>query len=62
MDDQENETGVNCLALPIYAASPDTPTGAISISAVAYRTPLSMLTDSVDEIRGLLGVLGEAHL
>jgi DNA-binding IclR family transcriptional regulator len=60
VDDQENETGVNCLALPVYAATPAVPTGAISVSAVAYRTPLSTLTDAVEEIRGLLGVLGTA--
>lgn len=61
VDDQENESGVNCLALPVYAATPAVPTGAISVSALAYRTPLSTLTDAVEEIRGLLGVLGTAR-
>ncbi|MFD5128913.1 IclR family transcriptional regulator [Streptomyces olindensis] len=61
LDDQENETGVHCVALPVYAAAPTVPTGAISVSAVAYRTPLSTLTDAVEEIRELLGVLGTAH-
>jgi IclR family acetate operon transcriptional repressor len=58
-DDQENEEGVNCLALPVYLGSPLTPSGAVSISALAYRTPLSALVEAVDEIRGLLGHLGE---
>ncbi|MFF3332968.1 IclR family transcriptional regulator [Streptomyces sp. NPDC002888] len=60
-DDQENETGVNCLALPVYATSPTTPSGAVSISALAYRTPLATLVDALDEIRALLGPLGEPH-
>ena len=50
-DDQENEPGVNCLALPVFLGSPTLPSGAISISAVAYRTPLQDLVDDVEEIR-----------
>ena len=61
VDDQENETGVNCLSLPVYATSPATPSGAVSISALTYRTPLHTLLDAVDEVRALLGVLGEPH-
>ncbi|MFF0700014.1 IclR family transcriptional regulator [Streptomyces tendae] len=61
VDDQENETGVNCLALPVYTAAPGVPTGAVSVSAVAYRTPLSTLTDAFQDIRDLLGVLGTAR-
>lgn len=56
-DDQENESGVNCLALPVYATSPATPSGAVSVSALAYRTPLRALVAAVDEIRDLLGPL-----
>src|SRR6478609_6699364 len=44
-DDQENETGINCLALPVYLTSPGTPSGAVSISALTYRTPMSALVD-----------------
>ncbi|MEU1341010.1 IclR family transcriptional regulator [Streptomyces sp. NPDC005827] len=58
VDDQENETGVNCIALPVYAGAPSVPTGAVSVSALAYRTPLTTLTDAVGEIRELLGILG----
>ncbi len=61
VDDQENETGVNCVALPVYASSPAAPSGALSISAVAYRTPLQALVDAVDEIRGLMGHLADAR-
>ncbi|WP_406130365.1 IclR family transcriptional regulator [Streptomyces sp. NBC_00989] len=59
LDDQENEAGVNCLALPVYATSPTAPSGAVSVSALAYRTPLSTLLDALDEIRAVLGPLGE---
>jgi IclR family acetate operon transcriptional repressor len=61
VDDQENETGINCVALPVYATSPGTPSGAVSISALAYRTPLRALVDAVGEIRDLLGPLGRQH-
>ncbi|TDD68956.1 IclR family transcriptional regulator [Jiangella aurantiaca] len=59
LDDEENETGVACLALPVYALSPSTPSGALSVSALTYRTPLATLVDAVDEVRGVLGRLGE---
>jgi DNA-binding IclR family transcriptional regulator len=59
-DDQENESGINCLALPVYLDSPATPSGAVSISALTYRMPLATLVAAVDEIRALLGPLGEA--
>ncbi|MFF0732216.1 IclR family transcriptional regulator [Streptomyces chartreusis] len=61
LDDQENETGVNCLALPVYPTSPAVPSGAVSVSALAYRTPLTALVDALDEIRALLGPLGEPY-
>ncbi|MDN0197641.1 IclR family transcriptional regulator [Streptomyces sp. S.PNR 29] len=61
LDDGENEPGVNCLSLPVYATSPTTPSGAVSISALAYRTPLHALVGALDEIRAVLGPLGEPH-
>jgi DNA-binding IclR family transcriptional regulator len=61
VDDQENETGINCLALPVYLTSPGRPSGAVSISALTYRTPMAALVDAVPEIRALLGPLGEAR-
>jgi IclR family acetate operon transcriptional repressor len=59
-DDQENEVGVNCVALPVYATSPRTPSGAVSVSGLTYRTPLPVLVNAVDEIRGVLGQLAGA--
>jgi DNA-binding IclR family transcriptional regulator len=53
-DDQENEPGVNCLALPIYLTSPTEPSGAVSISALAYRTPLRTLIDDLPVIRAII--------
>ncbi|ONI86596.1 IclR family transcriptional regulator [Saccharothrix sp. ALI-22-I] len=55
VDDQESETGINCLALPVYATSRIIPSGAVSVSALTYRTPLRALVDAVDEIRAALG-------
>lgn len=54
VDDQENEPGVNCLAVPVFLASPTTPSGAVSISALAHRTPLRQLTDDVDAIKAIV--------
>jgi IclR family acetate operon transcriptional repressor len=54
-DDQENEPGVTCVAVPAFLASPTVPSGAVSVSAPAYRTPLSRLADEVPAIRGMVG-------
>jgi IclR family acetate operon transcriptional repressor len=58
-DDQENETGVNCIALPVYATSIHAPSGAVSVSALAFRTPLATLVAAAGEIRDVLGPLGQ---
>jgi IclR family acetate operon transcriptional repressor len=54
-DDQENEPGIHCLAVPIFLSSPTTPSGAISISALTYRTPLQQLIDDLPAIRTIVG-------
>src|SRR6478609_5551387 len=54
-DDQENEPGINCLAVPVFMNSPTVPSGAISISAMAYRTPLQRLVEEVPAIRRVVG-------
>ena len=54
VDAQENEPGVNCVALPVYLSSPSVPTGAISISALAYRTPLATLVTDLPIIRKII--------
>lgn len=61
VDDQENEVGINCLALPVHTTSQITPSGALSISALTYRTPLQTLVDAVEDVRNLLGPLGETR-
>jgi DNA-binding IclR family transcriptional regulator len=53
-DDQENEPGVTCVAVPAFLASPSVPSGAVSVSAPAYRTPLSRLVNEVATIRGMV--------
>lgn len=55
VDDQENESGVNCLAVPAFLNSPTVPSGAISVSALAYRTPISVLIDRVSTIQQIVG-------
>jgi IclR family acetate operon transcriptional repressor len=50
VDDQENELGVNCVAVPLRAAVDGPVTGAVSVSALAFRVPLSTLVDEVPAI------------
>lgn len=61
IDDQVNEPGINCIAFPVFLFSPTEPSGAISVSALAYRTPVSALVDAADEIRGILGEVAGGH-
>jgi IclR family transcriptional regulator, acetate operon repressor len=54
VDDQETDPGVTCVAVPAFLGSPQAPSGAVSVSAPAYRTPLSRLIEGVDAIRELV--------
>jgi len=54
VDDQENEPGVSCLAIPAYLTSPSVPSGAISISGLSYRTPIQRLVDDLPAIRAIV--------
>ena len=54
LDDGENEDGINCLAFALYLEDRGRPTGAISISALAHRTPLAALVASSGEARGVI--------
>lgn len=54
VDDQENEPGVNCLAVPAYLTSPTVPSGAISISGLAYRTPVRALVDDLPAVLAIV--------
>lgn len=58
VDDEENELGVNCLAVPVFLTSPTIPSGAVSISALTYRTPLRVLLDGLPEIRSIVSASG----
>lgn len=54
LDDQENEVGVNCIAVP---APPDTrnpPIGSVSVSALAFRFPLSQLEAELPTILAIV--------
>jgi IclR family transcriptional regulator, acetate operon repressor len=51
VDDQENEPGIVCVAVPVFLASPTQPSGAVSVSAAAYRTPLQVLIEEIPAIR-----------
>ena len=51
VDDQENEPGIVCVAVPVLLTSPTRPSGAVSISAPASRTPLRVLIEQVPAIR-----------
>jgi DNA-binding IclR family transcriptional regulator len=54
VDDQENEVGINCVAIPIYLDASTSPAGAISVSAVSFRTPLRTLTEAIPAIRATI--------
>ncbi len=58
IDDQENEPGVNCVAIPISLDGSAEATGAISVSAVSFRCPLETLVAAVPGIRATI----ERHL
>ncbi len=50
IENQENEIGVNCLAVPVWLTSPSQPSGAISVSGLTYRTPVEALVEAAEEI------------
>jgi len=54
VDDEENEPGINCVALPVFLTSPSVPSGSISISAVRYRTPLASLVEQLPIARSII--------
>jgi DNA-binding IclR family transcriptional regulator len=54
VDREEHETGINCLAIPLFLTSKSTPDGAISITAVAQRFPLDRLESSIDRAREMI--------
>ncbi len=54
VDDQENEVGVNCVAIPIMLDGSANAIGAISLSAVTFRCPLERLVHAVPDIRATI--------
>ena len=54
IDDEENEPGINCVAVALFLTSPTVPSGAVSVSALRYRTPLSELVDDMPNLRRLI--------
>ncbi|GAA0387106.1 hypothetical protein GCM10009530_42710 [Microbispora corallina] len=54
VDDQENEEGVACLAVPAYLTSSRTPSGAVSVSALAYRTPAATLLAALPTVHAIV--------
>jgi DNA-binding IclR family transcriptional regulator len=61
IDNQENEPGVNCLALPVFLTSPSRPSGAISISGLVYRTPVQSLLDDLETVRAIISTPDPTH-
>jgi DNA-binding IclR family transcriptional regulator len=54
VDDQENEVGVNCLAVPAGVSSSVVPGGAVSVSALAFRLPLAALVAEAPTIMAIV--------
>lgn len=54
IDNQENELGVNCVALPVYLEPGRLPSGAVSISGLAFRCPLEELVSAIPAIRATI--------
>jgi len=54
VDDQQNEIGINCIAVPVWLTSSEVPVGAISVSALAHRAPLTDLVDNVARIQSIV--------
>lgn len=53
-EDEENELGITCLAVPVWWGPGAAPSGAISVSAVRYRTSLADLLAELPEIRAIV--------
>jgi IclR family acetate operon transcriptional repressor len=61
VDDEENEVGINCVAVPLPASAGLRQAGAISISALAFRFPLSRLVTEVPRIRATVASAVAPH-
>lgn len=54
VDDQENELGINCVAVPVRLDDALDPVGAVSVSSLAFRLPLDRLVKEVPAIRATI--------
>jgi IclR family transcriptional regulator, acetate operon repressor len=54
LDDEENEVGINCIAFPLFLASPTVASGAISVAALRHRTTLATLEAEAQAIRAVI--------
>lgn len=57
VDAQENEEGIHCIAVPIRVPGGPPEGGAVSVSALAFRTPFDELVAAVPRIREILADL-----
>jgi IclR family transcriptional regulator, acetate operon repressor len=55
VDDQENELGINCVAVGVPSGADGNEPGAVSVSAVAFRLPIARLEAEVPTIRSIVG-------
>jgi IclR family acetate operon transcriptional repressor len=55
-EEEENEVGISCLALPVMTTT-STPSGAISVSALTHRTSLASLVQALPEMRTIAAPL-----
>jgi DNA-binding IclR family transcriptional regulator len=53
-DDQENEVGINCVAIAVPSGSISSQDGAISVSALAFRHPLAELVEELPTMRAIV--------
>lgn len=54
VDDQENELGINCIAVPVRMGPGPGEPGAVSVSALAFRLPLERLIAELPAIRSIV--------
>jgi DNA-binding IclR family transcriptional regulator len=56
IDDQECDPGVNCVAVPLRADAGADPTGAVSVSGLAFRAPIDQLVAAVPRMREIVNI------
>jgi DNA-binding IclR family transcriptional regulator len=54
IDNEENEGGVGCVALPIFIGPGPKPSGAVSVTSLLQRTSLDTLKAGVEEMKAIV--------